>query len=190
MRYDQLVEGRPWKTYYGRKRTCLMASHRLLGDGMQVVSEAEGSWGSVWTGRTEVFWGYFVRLEGPAGESWLGEDRRSIRQALVQAAAAAEANGWSLLAIGLTDEWQESGLSGNTGYGSHPGFPDRHVHMLEPPPSPRLEARRNRKLRRGHPTLLRLDAEADRGTRAAYSDPEGRARRAVFEPRCRRANLY
>ena len=131
MRYRDLTEARPWKKFMGRSRTCLISNNPPDPKTIGLVVEAEGHWGTVWTGRSEVFWGYFVRIVGRAGEEWLGEDRGSLVAALVAANDAASASGWSVLALGLTDEWTESGLSANSGYGYHPAF-DRHVHMLEP----------------------------------------------------------
>jgi hypothetical protein len=134
MRYRDLIETRPWKTFRWQVRPCLIASPRAVGDADCVVLQAEGHYGPVFTGRTEVFHGYFVRIVASHGEDWLGEDRRSLREALKNAAEAAEQSGWTVLAIGLFPEWRESGLSANTGFGSHPAYPDRAVHMLEPEP--------------------------------------------------------
>ena len=131
MRYHDLREARPWKLYEGRKRSCVIA--RMGTDGASGVHEVEASSGIVMTGRTEVFFGYFVLIHGPAGEEWLGEDRRSIVAALRAASDAARAKGWTVLAVSLDDGWEESGLSANSGFGYHPAF-DRAVHMLEPLP--------------------------------------------------------
>ena len=136
MRYRELHEARPWRQYQGRSRTCLVSNLRPLGSAGGLIVQADASWGTVATGKSEVHWGYFVRITGPSGEEWLGEDRYSLRAALVQAAAAATNSGWTLLAIGLDDDWQETGLSQNSGWGVHPQF-ERHVHMLEHPPCAR-----------------------------------------------------
>ena len=128
MRNHDLREARPWKLYAGRRRSCVIV--RIGIDGASGVHEVEASSGTVVTGRTEVFWGFFVRIFTPTGEEWLGEDRRSIVAALRAANEAAEADGWSVLAVGLDDGWQESGLSENSGLGYHPAF-DRAMHMLE-----------------------------------------------------------
>lgn len=136
MRYRELNEARPWKTYQGRTHPCIIASPEDLGDGKCIITEAEAHFGTLHTGRTEVFWGYYVRIVG-IGEEWLGEDRHSLRDALRQAAGAAEHSGWSIIALGCTSEFRESGLSANSGYGFHPAHPDRHVHMFEPIPRQR-----------------------------------------------------
>lgn len=133
MRFRELTEARPWKAYQGRTHPCIIASPEDLGNGKCIITEAEVHYGAVYTGRTEVFWGYFVRIEA-IGEEWLGEDRHSLRQALLQAEAAAHHSGWSVMALGCTQEFRETGLSANSGYGYHPVHPDRHVHMMEPIP--------------------------------------------------------
>jgi hypothetical protein len=133
MRYYELIESRSWKVYRGQHRPCLIASPQPLGVADCVILDAKGGFGIVETGKTEVFHGYYVRIISPMGEDWLGEDRRSMREALRVAAEAAEMSGWTILAVGLSPDWQESGLSANSGWGSHPAYPDRHVHMLEPP---------------------------------------------------------
>jgi hypothetical protein len=100
------------------------------------MAEAEAHYGVVHTGRTEVFWGFYVRIVAMS-EEWLGEDRRSLREALLQAEAAAQHSGWSIIALGRTREFRETGLSANSGYGIHPAYPDRHVHIFEPIPRQR-----------------------------------------------------
>lgn len=134
MRYRDLCETRSWKHYCGRCRPCLIASPHPLGEADCVIVEADGEWGTITTGRAKVFYGYFVKIRGASGEAWLGEDRHSIRNALLQASDLAGQVGWIVLAIGLESDWRESGLSANSGYGYHPAYPDRAVHMLEPPP--------------------------------------------------------
>ncbi len=143
MRYRDLCETGPWKQYHGRSRPCLIASPHPLGKADCVIVEADGAWGTVTTGRTRVFHGYFVEVKGPSGEVWLGEDRHSVRNALRQASDLAGQVGWIVLAIGLESDWRESGLSANSGYGYHPAYPDRAVHMLEPPPRERSAHRDN-----------------------------------------------
>ena len=115
----------------------IIASPSDLGTGNCMVIEAECHYGEVLTGKTEVFWGYFVRVINPSGEEWLGEDRHSLRRALNGASEAAEHHGWSLIAVGCTPEFQETGLSANSGYGYHPARPNRPIHMLEPVPRQR-----------------------------------------------------
>lgn len=135
MRYRDLNEARPWRQYRGRTRTCLLSNARPVGITDRLVVQADAIFGTVLTGRSEVHWGYFVRIVG-TDEECLGEDRYSLRLALVQAAAAVANCGWTLEAIGLDDEWTQTGLSENSGYGYHPAF-NRRVHMLEAPTAER-----------------------------------------------------
>jgi hypothetical protein len=137
MRFRELNEVPLWKKYQTRTHPVIIASPSDLGNGKCIVTEAECQYGEVFTGKTEVFWGYFVRVINPFGEEWLGEDRHSLRRALTQASEAAEHSGWSLIALGCTPEFQETGLSENSGYGYHTAHPDRAVHMLEPIPRQR-----------------------------------------------------
>ena len=117
---------------------CIITSPSDLGNGRCIATEAEARFGEVYTGRSKTFWGYFVLVIEPfSGARWLGEDRGSLRKALAQAAAAARADGWSIEGLGLNPEFKETGLSANSGYGIHPAYPGRHVHMLEPPPRER-----------------------------------------------------
>ena len=132
MRASELNEARPWKKYQTRTHAVIIASPSDLGNGKCIVTDAECHYGEVYTGKTEVFAGYFVRIINPHGGEWLGEDRHSLRKALRKAAEASRSAGWIILAIGLSSEWRESGLSENSGWGYHPEHPDRHVHMLEP----------------------------------------------------------
>ena len=134
MRYHELREARSWKNYHGQHRPCLLASPQALGSADCVIIEADGEYGTISTGRTEVFFGYYVRVVASNGDEWWGEDRHSLWKALRKAAEACHSDGWTLLAIGLSPDWRESGLSENSGWGYHPAHPDRHVHMLEPTP--------------------------------------------------------
>lgn len=140
MRYVELAENRAWKTYRGRKHRCLLASPEDLGNGNCVVIEADVYFGSVLTGRTETFHAYYVEIISPLSEErWRGEHPRRLLQALEAASDAAKQSGWDVLAAGRTPDFKETGLSENSGYGTHPAYPDRHVHMLEPLPRKRHE---------------------------------------------------
>jgi hypothetical protein len=135
MRYRELVESRrPWKTYRGRKHRCrLVRTDELLGPNCKVV-EVEAVFGSVFTGRQDVHHGYFVSLMLPTGEV-IGYHPRWLYDALRDASEKAQDEGWTVLAIGRTPQFKETGLSTNSGFGIHPAYPDRAVHMLEPPPT-------------------------------------------------------
>ena len=136
MRYRELNEARPWKSYQGRTHRCIIASPEDLGNGRCLVEEVVANFGTVHTGKAEVFFGYYVRIVS-AGEEWLGEDRHSLIAALRHADEAAQHSGWSIIALGCTPQFRESSLSSNSGYGSHPAHPDRHVHLFEPIPRQR-----------------------------------------------------
>ncbi len=87
----------------------------------------------MFSSRTHTFLGYYVAVIGPEDNDWYTEDNDSMRNALRKIDADIRKSGWILSAIGLSDQWVETGLSLNTGYGYHPAF-DRAVHMLEPDP--------------------------------------------------------
>jgi hypothetical protein len=126
MRDRELVGARPWKTYPD------------LGNGNCVVVEADVYFGSVFTGRTETFYGYYVEIISPLSEErWRGQHRHSLLKALERVSDIASRCGWDVVAIGRTPEFKETGLSQNSGYGTHPAYPDPHVHMLEPRPRKR-----------------------------------------------------
>ena len=125
MRFYELAEARAWKQYVGINRRCLAT------DGAATV-EVTGSCGTVLTGRSEAFHGYFVRIVGPYPHEWLGTHRHSLKKALINAAEASERSGWKLLCIGLDSLWGESGLSWNSGWGYHPDYSEA-VNMLDQP---------------------------------------------------------
>jgi hypothetical protein len=104
-----------------------------IGQALAELVECDAYFGEVVTGRTEVHWGYFVRIISPSGEFW-GKDRHSLYDAFHAASKIAEVNGWTVVALGRLPQFRETGLSVNSGYGLHPAIPDRHVHMSEPPP--------------------------------------------------------
>lgn len=137
MRFREISEGRrPWKQYEGRRHRVRLVRAQASGIAKREVVECDVYFGSVFTGRTESFAAYYVHISDPedAGGSWLGEDPHFLYNALQRASEAAQADGWTVLAIGRTPQFKESGLSVNSGFGFHPCFPDRAVHMSEPPP--------------------------------------------------------
>lgn len=136
MRYREIFEARPWRQYKGRwHRANLVRSMEL--DPISKVIGCDICLGPVLTGRTQTFAGYYVRICAPQGAQgdWLGEDPHSLFEALQRASKAARLDGWKLLALGLSSQFKETGLSLNSGFGIHSAFPQRHVHMLEIPPS-------------------------------------------------------
>jgi hypothetical protein len=137
MRYRELVESpaRPWKKYRGwRHAVTVMPTNNEDGARLQSV-ECVAFFGDVVTGRQEVLHSQFVSIGLPTGEEVFGEHPRCLRDALRQVSTKAAHRGWKVLAIGRTPEFRETGLSANSGYGIHPSIPNRHVHMLDPPPT-------------------------------------------------------
>lgn len=134
MRYRELAETpRPWKLYQGRRHNVRVVRFEHISAAHPEVFVCDAHYGEILTGRQEVFHGYFIRIMLPTGEELVGEDSRWLYDALRDVSAKAEAKGWIVLAIGRTG-FRETGLSQNSGFGIHPSFPDRHVHMLEPVP--------------------------------------------------------
>jgi len=98
---------------------------------------AQFEMGIVETGRQRVYSGNYVKVIGPDGEEWLGEDASSMRDALRALDEDIGRDGGRLLCAGLVDGFYESGLSVDTGYGYIDGYP-RAVHMMERPRLPAL----------------------------------------------------
>lgn len=93
---------------------------------------AEFEMGIIETGRQRVYSGHYIKVRGPEGEQWLGEDAASVRAALRALDEDIGHDGGRLLCAGLLDRFQESGLSVDTGYGYIDGY-SRAVHMMERP---------------------------------------------------------
>lgn len=90
--------------------------------------------GIVETGRTRVFAGYFVRLILCDRDPILGEDEHSLRASLWRLARNIEPLGLIISCVGLSGEFNESGLSMDTGWGYF-GRHNEPMHMLDPVPS-------------------------------------------------------
>lgn len=134
-----------WKKY--RQRRTGECHIDLNGEGIL----AEFEIGIIETGRQRVFSGHYIKVLGPDGEEWLGEDASSMRAALRALDEDMGHDGVRLLCAGILDGFGESGLSVDTGYGYIDGYP-RAVHMME------------------RPRLLAMDEAA-----AAASPPSGAA---------------
>lgn len=114
-----------WKKYQpGKLGECDLAL-----DGEAVAARYEV--GLIETGRSRVFAGYYIRVTSPEGVEWLGEDTRSILGALHAANEVAANDGGALMCAGLDDDFYETGLSGNTGYG-YIGRSDA-IYMMDRP---------------------------------------------------------
>lgn len=113
-----------WKHYDAARSGVCLINHKGAG-------EATGyRYGIVSTGRTRVFAGYFVEVE-LLGESIIGESGRSMREALRAVAAKLAELDTSLDCAGLCDQWSESGLTENSGWGYLP-WAGSAVNMMAP----------------------------------------------------------
>ncbi len=115
-----------WKKH--RQRRAGECHIDLKGEG--IVAEFE--MGIVETGRQRVYAGHYIKVIGPDGEEWTGEDAWSVREALRELDEEIGRDGGRLLCAGLHGGFRESGLSADTGY----GYIDGHrgaVHMMERP---------------------------------------------------------
>ncbi len=92
--------------------------------------------GIVETGRSRVFAGHFIRLMLADREPITGEDQHSLRAALWRLARNIEPLGLTLNCVGLHAEFNESGLSMDTGWG-YWGPHSEPMHMMDPPPAER-----------------------------------------------------
>ena len=129
MRYKDLFDARAWRKYAGRDRRCRLISS-AADSGHPEEIEAPVQYGTVSTGRSRVFAGWFCSVGLPTGEMIIEEDPHNLRAALRQLAERLASLDLVLDAVGLDDAWQESGLSSNTGWGYHPNY-EGAVHMFE-----------------------------------------------------------
>lgn len=92
------------------------------------VVDARWEIGEIETGRSRVFHSYFVKII-LADKEYLGTHEHSLRSALRNAAEACERGGLQPPWIGLDEEFRETGLSWNTGWGY---IGSAAIHMMEP----------------------------------------------------------
>ncbi len=90
------------------------------------------SLGTVETGRHRQFRGYRLVVERE-DESFVGNDRHHMIDAVRDCARALEAEGLRMLVMGLSDSFAESELSANSGYGYSD---DEAGHLMDPAPHP------------------------------------------------------
>jgi hypothetical protein len=88
--------------------------------------------GIISTGLSRVFAGHFVSITLPSGTDFSGEDEHSLRAALRKLAAHLAAVDLELRCFGMEDDFSESGLSADTGFGYLPGY-DSAIHMMDVP---------------------------------------------------------
>jgi hypothetical protein len=85
--------------------------------------------GIIVTGKQRVFKAFYIRIELPSGEEIHGEDQYGVRAAMFALSGELGKRDIMLNAVGLRDDFYESGLSFNSGQGylkgsAHP------VHMM------------------------------------------------------------
>jgi hypothetical protein len=90
--------------------------------------------GVVETGRSHVFIGYFVKITLWEDEEVVAEDCGSMLRALRSIVCNISPRGIRLNCVGLSGEWNQSGLSENTGWGYF-GGEQRLMHMMEKMPA-------------------------------------------------------
>ena len=117
-----------WRKYETRiSRSCEMF-------GPDGVVDAVATLGYVATGKQHVFVAYYAQITDNCGQTFLGENDHSMRQALRAAADHAGLAGWLPLLVGVDENFYETGLSENTGYGYLRGRTGP-FHMLDAPPA-------------------------------------------------------
>lgn len=89
--------------------------------------------GAICTGKQRVFHRYYIRIHLPDGFSVIGEHEYNVRAALFALNRELKIHDMCLLAAGLDEQWAETGLSHNSGFGY---FPDSNsvVNMMSLPP--------------------------------------------------------
>lgn len=86
--------------------------------------------GTVETGRSRVFAGYFVHITLGDDKQITVEDAGSLVHALRRLASNISASGPRLNCVGLSTQWRESGLSENSGFGYF-GPQQQPMHMMD-----------------------------------------------------------
>ena len=100
-----------WKNYEPSSNgiTCIV-------DGKNAVDVAF-EMGAIVTGRSRVFHRYYCKIYIGDGSTLAGEDPHNLRAAVLDLDSALKRKGMILLAAGTDDDWLESGLSQNSGWG-------------------------------------------------------------------------
>jgi hypothetical protein len=118
----------------GRRHAVRAVRTDEIGEADREVFQCDAYFGSIFTGKQQVHQGYFVSIVLPTGEELFGEHPRWVYDALKSAMKAVEKKGWTVLVVARLPRFGETSLSANSGFGFHPAYPDRHVHMLDPEP--------------------------------------------------------
>jgi hypothetical protein len=135
MRYTDLFDAHAWRKYQTRDRVCRLISLHSDQAGQPTMDEVRVQWGVVTTGKSRQWAGYFSQVIFSSEQTVLVEDPHNLITALKALGERLSEMGWRLDVIGLDDEFRESGLSANTGYGFHPSI-DGAVHIFDPRPKP------------------------------------------------------
>lgn len=89
--------------------------------------------GCLYSGKTEVYEGVFVKVISEDGCQWLGRDRWCPVDALHAVYAKMNAEGLQLVCAGLDARFYTTGLSDGTGFGYLAGLEDEGAfHILDP----------------------------------------------------------
>ena len=89
--------------------------------------------GCVYSGKTEVYEGVFVKIMAEDGREWLGADCWWFVDALRKMFAKMNADGLQLVCAGLDERFYATGLSDGTGFGYLAGLEDEGAfHILDP----------------------------------------------------------
>lgn len=91
--------------------------------------------GLIETGQCRVFAGYYIKVTDEDGEEWTGEDGASVLGALRALDDDIGQSGGRLLCAGLRDDFYESGLSANSGFGYLKGSATP-IHVMARGPLP------------------------------------------------------
>lgn len=113
-----------WRHYDAKQAGSCVITHEGAGEA------APYRFGMVATGRSRVFAGFFVEVE-VFGKTHVCENDWSIREALRGLALELLSLGVTLECAGICNQWSESGLSANTGWGYLP-WEDSAVNMMSP----------------------------------------------------------
>lgn len=89
--------------------------------------------GTITTGKQRVFHRFYISVVLLDGNTVVGEDPYNVLSALYVLDRELRNRGMTLLVAGLDDQFRESGLSANSGYGYLPNI-DRAIHVMDTPP--------------------------------------------------------
>lgn len=117
-----------WKNYEPRNigKTCVVNSDGAFDVPYQI--------GVVVTGKQRVYKNYYVRVDLPDGSIVVGENEFNLRAAVCDLDRLLGHSDWTLLAMGVDENWNETGLSQNTTMGYYSDAKEPSNIMALPPP--------------------------------------------------------